>query len=80
MALQYINDSNGKPTGVFIPIKDWKKLTKKYSELELEDLSANIELQDWQKKIIDERLSDYKNNPQNTISFSELMKTVRKSI
>ncbi|HBS86551.1 MAG: hypothetical protein A2W91_20235 [Bacteroidetes bacterium GWF2_38_335] len=26
MNLQYIQDSSGKPTGVFIPIKDWEKL------------------------------------------------------
>ena len=34
MNLQVIHDSKGNPTGVFIPMPDWKKLKKQYSELE----------------------------------------------
>lgn len=34
MKLQVIQDSNGKPTGVFIPIKDWNMLKAKYQALE----------------------------------------------
>ena len=34
MNLQIIHDSKGNPTGVFIPMPDWKKLKKQYSELE----------------------------------------------
>jgi hypothetical protein len=35
MSLQIIEDSKGKATGVFIPIKDWKALKKQHKELEL---------------------------------------------
>ena len=34
MNLQVIHDSKGNPTGVFIPMQDWKQLKKRYTELE----------------------------------------------
>lgn len=34
MKLQIIQDSKGKATGVFIPIKDWNELKKQYKDLE----------------------------------------------
>ena len=34
MNLQVIHDSNGNPTGVFIPMSDWKRLKKRYADLE----------------------------------------------
>jgi hypothetical protein len=37
MNLQYISDSKGKTTGVYIPIQDWEKLKSKYSGLEEEE-------------------------------------------
>ncbi len=35
MRLQVIQDSNGKATGVFIPISDWKELKKKHKDLKV---------------------------------------------
>lgn len=34
MRLQIIQDSKGKPTGVFIPINEWDDLKKQYKDLE----------------------------------------------
>ncbi|GAB4020478.1 hypothetical protein GCM10028808_61750 [Spirosoma migulaei] len=34
MNLQVIHDSKGNPTGVFIPMPDWKLLKKQYADLE----------------------------------------------
>jgi len=34
MKLQIIQDSEGKTTGVYIPIRDWKELKKLYKDLE----------------------------------------------
>lgn len=34
MRLQVIQDSKGKPTGIYIPINDWKALKKQYHILE----------------------------------------------
>ena len=55
MNLQYLHDISGNTTGVFIPIKAWNKLKKKYQDIEMED---NMGLHQWQKDIIDERLED----------------------
>ena len=33
MNLQIIHDSKGNPTGVFIPMQDWKQLKKRYADL-----------------------------------------------
>jgi phytoene/squalene synthetase len=33
MNLQIIHDSKVNPTGVFIPMQDWKRLKKRYAEL-----------------------------------------------
>ena len=43
MNLQYISDSKGETTGVFIPIQDWVSLKNKFEGLEdeLEDQSKN---------------------------------------
>ena len=38
MSFQYILDNEGKKTGVFIPIKEWKRLEKKFNELKEEEI------------------------------------------
>ena len=35
MQLQVIHDSNGKVTGVFIPVEDWQEFKTKYKNTEL---------------------------------------------
>ncbi len=34
MNLQVIQDSDGNPTGVYIPIKEWEELKKQFKDLE----------------------------------------------
>ncbi len=42
MKLQVIQNSNGKATGIFIPINSWNKLKKRYKGLEeLESLEPS---------------------------------------
>jgi hypothetical protein len=60
MKTQIIQDHNGLPTGVFIPIEDWDNLKKRYPDIE--EISNDIP--DWQKEIIDARLSDINNSDQ----------------
>ena len=57
MRTQIIQDYKGLPTGVFIPIEDWENLKKHYPNLE----SINDELPQWQKDMLDIRLSDLDN-------------------
>ena len=35
MTLQYTYDNKGRTVGVFIPISEWKKITKKYKSLDV---------------------------------------------
>ena len=59
MTLQFIHDSKGNTTGVYISIEEWQSLKSKYSELQKEEAENILELASWQKQIIDDRLSDY---------------------
>lgn len=41
MNLQYILDNSGNKTAVVIPISEWKKITKKYKDIESKNDSSN---------------------------------------
>lgn len=49
--MQVIQDHNGLPTGVFIPIEDWEKMKEKFPGIE--DSSEVFQLSEEQKKILD---------------------------
>jgi hypothetical protein len=69
MNLQYISDSKGQTTGVFIPIHDWNELVKKYKGIEQEE----IDIPGWHKEIIKARLNDYQTNPEKVEAFDTAM-------
>lgn len=71
MNLQYISDSNGQTTGVFIPIEDWELLKEKFSELNDEE-SKMMNIPDWHKDIVNERLAKYKKNPSDVLDWNEV--------
>ena len=64
MKTQVIEDHNGVPTGVFIPIKEWEKLKKQYTNIAEE--TSMFELSEEQKKILDVQedlpISEYQDN------------------
>ena len=76
MNLQYIHDNHGNATGVFIPIEEWQLLKKKYDGLQQEELKS-LDIPEWHKKVLDERLEDYHKNPDNSVDFEVTMKSVR---
>jgi len=76
MNLQYISDSTGQTTGVFIPIKEWNELRSKYKGIEQNELS----IPDWHKEIIDKRMRDYENNPDKVYDFDEAMNDIEKDL
>ena len=80
MTLQYIHDNRGNTTGVFIPIEDWQNLKEKYSDLQVEEVQNIAELTSWQKEIIDQRLEDYYNNPNDVVDFDIAIANIRKQI
>lgn len=71
MKTQIIQDYNGLPAGVFIPIEDWENIKKHYPNIE----KVNQELPQWQKDILDIRLADL-NNPDKTEPIDELFKVL----
>ncbi len=58
MKLQIIQNSKGKATGVFIPIKEWKTLKKQYQDLELleADSDKNLILKELKEAITELQL------------------------
>ena len=69
MNVQFISDSNGETTGVYIPIQEWNELKSKFKGIELEE----INIPDWHKEIVRERMADFKNNPQQAVDFDQAM-------
>jgi len=69
MNLQFISDSKGKTTGVFIPINEWNVLKTKYKGIEQEDLY----IPSWQMDLVRERMEDYKNHPEQGMDFDTAM-------
>jgi hypothetical protein len=66
MNLQFIHDTSGNTTGVFIPIKEWNKIKEKLHDLEIEESS---ELLQWQIDIIEERLERIANGSEKFQDF-----------
>ena len=59
MTLQVIKDSKGKATGVYIPIKEWLELKKKYrnlGDLENNDSSKDEIVQELKDAILELKL------------------------
>lgn len=71
MKTQIINDVNGLPTGVFIPIEDWELIKKYYPNIE----KVDQQLPQWQKDILDSRLADL-DNPNNLGPIDELLRVL----
>lgn len=79
MSLQYIADSRGRTTGVFIPIRDWTKLIKKYKGLEKDEQEMAF-VPEWQKKIVRERIAKYDNDPKSWLDFDQAMDDIEKEL
>ena len=80
MTLQFIHDTKGNTTGVFISIEEWQSLKTKYADLQKEEAQNMVELAPWQKKIIDERLSDYYKNPADVADFDKTIDDIENSL
>jgi hypothetical protein len=76
MNLQYISDSNGKTTGVFIPINEWNELKKKYTGIEDELL----DIPPWQVEEVRERFKSAKQSPEKNKDFDSSMDQIDKDL
>ena len=76
MNLQYISDSTGQTTGVFIPINEWNKLKSKYKGIEQEEL----EIPEWHKRLVQQRLEEYSKNPDSALDFDSALNEIEKEL
>lgn len=76
MNLQFISDSKGKTTGVFIPIAEWNELKEKYKGIGLE----KIDIPERQKIETKKRVADYKKNPDQVLEFNRTMEDIEKDL
>ena len=68
MRLQVIQDSQGKNTGVFIPIEDWALIKANYPDVD----NLDTEIPEWQKQLLDKRLEAIAKNPGSVKPIDEL--------
>ena len=78
MRTQVIQDFNGLPTGVFIPIQDWENIKKQYPNIE--QLDFNNDIPQWHKDILDKRLQDYQENPNDVMDFDTFCDELEKEL
>lgn len=76
MNLQFISDSTGETTGVYIPIKEWNELKSKFKEIE----QVEIDIPGWHKDIVRQRLADYKKNPEQAMDFDAAMDDIESTL
>jgi hypothetical protein len=76
MNLQYITDSDGQTTGVFIPIKEWNDLKAKFKGIEIE----GSDIPEWHKDIVRERIENYKADRSKSLDFDKTMDEIEKDL
>lgn len=74
--LQYISDSTGKTTSVFIPIDEWNILKNKYEGIDQEE----VDVPTWQKEQVMKRLIDYHANPSSALDFDEAIEDIEEEL
>lgn len=76
MNLQYITDSNGQTTGVFIPIKEWNDLKDKFRDID----QKGTDVPEWHKEIVRKRMELFKNDPGQSMDFDAAMDDIEKDL
>lgn len=74
--MQFILDSTGQTTGVFIPIKEWNELKNRFKELEQEEM----EIPAWHKEVIRKRMADFEHDPQQRRDFGLSLDGIEKEL
>ena len=77
MSIQFISDSLGKTTGVFIPINEWNLLKTKFKGIEEE---TSVSIPAWHEEILSERIEQCNIDKSNTLDFEEALKDIEKDL
>jgi len=72
MSLQFISDSKGETTGVYIPINEWNELKLKFGEMGL----VEFDIPGWQMDEVRERMQEYKCNPDQALDFDQTLNEI----
>ncbi len=76
MNLQYISDSKGKTSGVFIPIEDWNRIKEKLCEVDLEISDIPV----WHIEEVRKRIEDFKHRKEIALDFNTVMDEIDKEL
>lgn len=76
MKLQYISDSTGKTTGVFIPISEWNELKNKYNDID----DNVVDIPEWQINQVRNRMSEYEKDPNQALDFETSLKEIENDL
>jgi len=76
MNIQYISDSMGSLTGVFIPINEWNKMREQFEGIE----NMDADIPEWHKRELDKRIESYENNPKQVLDFNKVMDDIEKTL
>ena len=76
---QLIFDEEGTPTGVVIPIATWRTMVQDHPDLDPE-AETSREVPEALKKIIQERLRDVEENPDDFITWEELDREMKSQL
>jgi Putative addiction module component len=76
MNLQYITDSNGLTTGVFIPIKEWNDIKTRFKDID----QQGVEVPEWHREIVRKRMELYKKDPDQALDFDTAMDEIEKGL
>ncbi|NDC42185.1 MAG: addiction module component CHP02574 family protein [Chitinophagia bacterium] len=68
MSVNYVSDSSGETIAVQIPISDWKKIKRKYPDID--DLDDTLPA--WQKELMDTRLTAIVEDPSSILDIKGL--------
>jgi N-methylhydantoinase B/oxoprolinase/acetone carboxylase alpha subunit len=75
MNLQYITDSHGQTTGVFIPIEEWNDLKTKFKGIDQMD-----DVPGWHQEVVRNRIELTQKNPECMLDFDAAIDEVEKDI
>jgi hypothetical protein len=68
MNVQFITNSKGLPSGVYIPIEDWELIKK--------ELDGKLEIPAWHKEILDNRLAKYRTGNSTILDAETAIKEI----
>lgn len=73
MSVQYLSDKEGQIIAVQVPIDEWRIIRSKHPDIE-----SDASIPEWQRRLIDERLSAIEKNPGRILPIDGLIEELDK--